>query len=105
MVFTIAYYLISLCVNVGTRGFDLDAHRELVASWHPSRYPSLDVFLPVCGEPLAVLHNTWVHVLNSSGPTRVPRPPTSSTTEPTSASGRWPRTSGSAASRAPTAAG
>ena len=26
------------------------------------RYPSLDVFLPVCGEPLPVLHNTWVHV-------------------------------------------
>jgi len=60
--FTIAYYAISLCVNFGTRGFDLAAHRKLVASWCPSRYPSLDVFLPVCGEPLTVLHNTWVHV-------------------------------------------
>ena len=60
--FTIAYYVISLCVNVRTRGFDEAAHRKLVASWSPSRYPSLDVFLPVCGEPLAVLYNTWVHV-------------------------------------------
>ena len=49
-------------MNAGNRGFDLEAHRELVASWRPSRYPSLDVFLPVCGEPLAVLHNTWTHV-------------------------------------------
>jgi cellulose synthase/poly-beta-1,6-N-acetylglucosamine synthase-like glycosyltransferase len=60
--FTIAYYLISLCVNAGTRGFDLAAHARLAATWRPARYPSLDIFLPVCGEPLSVLHNTWVHV-------------------------------------------
>jgi cellulose synthase (UDP-forming) len=60
MAFTIAYYLISLCVNAGTRGFDYEAHRRLVAARWPA--PSLDVFLPVCGEPLAVLRNTWVHV-------------------------------------------
>ncbi len=62
MIFTIVYYIISLCVNVRTRGFDLAAHHKLVASWQPVRYPSLDIFLPVCGEPLAVLHNTWAHV-------------------------------------------
>ncbi len=60
--FTIVYYLISLCINAGTRGFDQAAHRKLVASWRPTRYPSLDIFLPVCGEPLAVLRNTWLHV-------------------------------------------
>jgi cellulose synthase (UDP-forming) len=60
--FTLAYYLISLCVNFGTRGFDQAAHDKLVASWQPGAYPSLDVFLPVCGEPLGVLYNTWVHV-------------------------------------------
>jgi cellulose synthase (UDP-forming) len=60
--FTVAYYVISLCVNFGTRGFDQAAHDRLVASWQPPRYPSLDIFLPVCGEPLAVLHNTWAHV-------------------------------------------
>lgn len=62
LTFTIAYYVISLCVNVRTRGFDLEAHRKLVAAWRPARHPSLDIFLPVCGEPLAVLHNTWAHV-------------------------------------------
>ena len=62
ILFTMVYYVISLCVNFGTRGFDLVAHRRLVASWRPDRYPSLDIFLPVCGEPLRVLNNTWVHV-------------------------------------------
>lgn len=60
---TIAYYVISLLVNAGTRGFDQDAHSRLVASWRPARYPTLDIFLPVCGEPLTVLYNTWEHVL------------------------------------------
>jgi cellulose synthase (UDP-forming) len=62
IVFTLTYYVISLCVNFGTRGFDIAAHRRFVASWRPPVYPSLDVFLPVCGEPLDVLHNTWAHV-------------------------------------------
>jgi cellulose synthase/poly-beta-1,6-N-acetylglucosamine synthase-like glycosyltransferase len=60
--FTILYYLVSLCVNFSTRGFDMDAHRVLVAWWRPRVYPSLDVFLPVCGEHPDVLRNTWVHV-------------------------------------------
>jgi cellulose synthase (UDP-forming) len=62
IVFTLAYYVISLCVNLGTRGFDLDAHRRLVRSWRPDSYPSLDIFLPICGEELDVLANTWEHV-------------------------------------------
>jgi cellulose synthase/poly-beta-1,6-N-acetylglucosamine synthase-like glycosyltransferase len=62
IVFTVAYYVISLYVNLGTHGFDQLAHRNLVSSWRPSRYPSLDVFLPVCGEPTTVLANTWSHV-------------------------------------------
>ena len=37
--FTTGYYLISLCVNAGTRGFDFEAHRELVRTWWPTRYP------------------------------------------------------------------
>lgn len=62
IIFTVIYYIISLCVNFGTRGFDQMAHRELVSSWQPLRYPSLDIFLPVCGEPLRVLSNTWAYV-------------------------------------------
>lgn len=58
-VFTTAYYLISLWVNLGTRGFDLPAHERLVDAWRPAAYPSLDVFLPICREAPEVLHNTW----------------------------------------------
>jgi cellulose synthase (UDP-forming) len=60
--FTVLYYLISLCVNFGTRGFDLVAHRALVNAWRPASYPSLDIFLPVCGEPVEILQNTWRYV-------------------------------------------
>ena len=60
--FTLAYYVISLIVNFGTKGFDMDAHHRRVRDWRPRSYPTLDVFLPVCGEPVEVLRNTWVHV-------------------------------------------
>ncbi|WP_229071650.1 glycosyltransferase family 2 protein [Actinoplanes sp. DH11] len=60
--FTVAYYLISLAVNAFTPGFDMSRHRELVQRWKPAQYPSVDVFLPVCGEALEVLENTWRHV-------------------------------------------
>jgi cellulose synthase (UDP-forming) len=63
VLFTILYYLISLCVNFGTKGFDIAAHRRLTESWRPADYPTLDVFLPVCGEDLAVLRNTWLNVV------------------------------------------
>lgn len=62
LAFTVVYYLVSLRVNAFTRDFDLDEHRRLVREWRPERYPSVDVFLPVCGEPIEVLHNTWTHV-------------------------------------------
>jgi cellulose synthase (UDP-forming) len=62
VLFTIAYYVLSLCVNAGTREFDQARHRALVDGWHPARYPSLDIFLPICGEPAAVLANTWTYV-------------------------------------------
>jgi cellulose synthase (UDP-forming) len=51
-------------------GFDFAAHRRLVATWHPVTYPSVDVFLPVCGEPVAVLRNTW----EKCGPCPLPLP-------------------------------
>ncbi|HUN33843.1 MAG TPA: cellulose synthase catalytic subunit [Trebonia sp.] len=60
--FTAAYYVISLAVTAGTRGFDIERHRRLVRRWRPACYPSVDVFLPVCGEPLEVLRNTWSSV-------------------------------------------
>lgn len=44
------------------RGFDLDLHNARVRSWRPRHYPDVDVFLPICGEPIEVLGNTWAGV-------------------------------------------
>uniref|UniRef100_UPI003EBEED0B glycosyltransferase family 2 protein n=1 Tax=Streptomyces tabacisoli TaxID=3156398 RepID=UPI003EBEED0B len=62
LLFTVVYYLVSLRVNGFSRDFDLKRHRRLVRGWRPEAHPSVDVFLPVCGEPIQVLHNTWRHV-------------------------------------------
>ncbi|MEU1198589.1 glycosyltransferase family 2 protein [Streptomyces sp. NPDC005813] len=62
LAFTLLYYLISLRVNLFSRDFDLGRHRRLVGDWRPDTPPTVDVFLPVCGEPIEVLHNTWTHV-------------------------------------------
>ena len=54
-----AYQVISLPVNFTGRGFDLTAHQARIRAWQPDRYPSVNIFLPVCGEPIDLLRNTW----------------------------------------------
>ena len=48
------------------RGFNFDDHQRLVDEWRPETYPSVDVFLPVCGEPVDVVRNTWKYVAEMS---------------------------------------
>ena len=55
----VIYQMISLPVNFTGRGFDLAAHRARIQTWQPPRYPSVDIYLPICGEPIEVLRNTW----------------------------------------------
>jgi len=43
-------------------GFDVERHIERIRSWRPRTYPAVDVYLPICNEPLAVIRNTWVGV-------------------------------------------
>jgi cellulose synthase (UDP-forming) len=58
----VIYQAISLPVNFAGRGFDLARHRARTAAWHPARYPDVDIFLPICGEPTELLRNTWTAV-------------------------------------------
>ena len=58
----IVYQLISLPVNFACRGFDLAAHQVRVRGWRPPSYPGVDIFLPICGEPIELLRNTWTAV-------------------------------------------
>lgn len=63
--------VITFVVGVGSRDEDPEEHRARVAGGAP---PSpIDVFLPVCGEPIAILRNTWTYVqrLQWDGPLRV----------------------------------
>jgi cellulose synthase/poly-beta-1,6-N-acetylglucosamine synthase-like glycosyltransferase len=62
MLMGIAIFLIPLLTDGLSRGFALAEHRRLTGSWQPRWYPSVDIFLPVCGEPIEVLRNTWNHV-------------------------------------------
>lgn len=60
--FSVAYYLISILVNIGTPSFDLARHNRLVAEMRAIAPPSVDVFLPICGEKPEILRNTWHYV-------------------------------------------
>lgn len=69
---TLLYYLIALAVAspVG-RDFNIARHRQLVAAWRPGRYPSVDVFLPVCGEPIEIIENAWSYTSQLRWPGRL----------------------------------
>ena len=56
------YQVVSLPVNFTGTSFDLAVHNERVRRWRPRRYPDVDIFLPICGEPIEVLNNTWTGV-------------------------------------------
>jgi cellulose synthase (UDP-forming) len=55
----LCYQALSLPVNFTGAGFDLTGHQARVRAWRPVSYPAVDIFLPICGEPLEVLRNTW----------------------------------------------
>lgn len=44
------------------------SHEQKVAGWTPSTHPSIDVYLPVCGEDVRVLANTFGHVARLEWP-------------------------------------
>jgi cellulose synthase/poly-beta-1,6-N-acetylglucosamine synthase-like glycosyltransferase len=43
-------------------GFDWAEHQLRVHAWSPARYPDIDIYLPICAEPIEVLRNTWTAV-------------------------------------------
>jgi cellulose synthase (UDP-forming) len=56
------YVILSLAANFTGRNFDYAAHRARVESWRRPSYPEVDIHLPICGEPISILRNTWIHV-------------------------------------------
>ncbi len=58
----VVYQAVSIPMNFAGQSFDHAEHRRLVARWRPAAYPTVDIFLPTCGEPMEVLRNTWTGV-------------------------------------------
>ena len=63
----VIYQATSLPVNFAGSGFDLDAHQARIQAWRPASYPDVDIYLPICGEPVDLLRNTWTAVLGLIG--------------------------------------
>jgi cellulose synthase (UDP-forming) len=55
-------FAMSMPLGLTGHGFDITRHHALVQAWRPERYPDVDILLPVCGEPIEVLRNTWTAV-------------------------------------------
>jgi cellulose synthase (UDP-forming) len=54
--------VVNFWLRTGRPRLTLADHRERVARWRGTPEPSVDVFLPTCGEPLDVLENTYRYV-------------------------------------------
>jgi cellulose synthase (UDP-forming) len=53
---------LSLPLSFTGRGFDIALHQTRVRTWRPREYPVVDIFLPICYEPIEILRNTWTGV-------------------------------------------
>jgi cellulose synthase (UDP-forming) len=64
LIFLTVYYLSSFGLNLFYRRFDLKKHFSLVETYWSGveTNPSLDIFLPICGEDDAILRKTWDNV-------------------------------------------
>jgi cellulose synthase (UDP-forming) len=62
----------ALSVDLRRRRIDRSDHWKLVSDWRPVAR-SVDIFLPTCGEDVAVLRNTYEHVaaIDWFGPVRI----------------------------------
>jgi cellulose synthase (UDP-forming) len=66
LVVSFAGVMLSLISGMNKRRDTLESHFDLITAWEQvtaqSEIPTIDVFLPSCGEDLAVLRNTFTHV-------------------------------------------
>lgn len=58
----VGYMILTHYATTRKRRFSRMDHERIVEFWSPEVVPSIDVFLPSCGEELDVLRNTYVHV-------------------------------------------
>ncbi len=57
------YHLLSYTLNLYYRRFNLTRHKARIKKyWNEHSEPTVDIFLPICGEDIVVLDNTWKNV-------------------------------------------
>ena len=56
------YLILSYFIGITGKGFDLEAHNNYPE--HLDYTPTIDVYLPTCGEPIEILANSYLHVRN-----------------------------------------
>jgi cellulose synthase (UDP-forming) len=62
--YIVFYNILSKIIQLYYKKFDLGYHHSLKLAWaKKEQFPTVDIFLPVCGEPIDVLLNTWDGVL------------------------------------------
>ncbi|KAG7005320.1 hypothetical protein G7Y79_00020g048480 [Physcia stellaris] len=70
-IFVTQFYLFtSLFIPIIGKPFDFQGHQKLLEDIRltEDKAPKVDVFLPVCNEPLELLENTWRHVVKVQYP-------------------------------------
>ncbi len=65
---SIAWSIVSFVTTFPSRRDSQPSHDLRVALYKPQEYPSVDIFLPSCGEALEVIANTFHHVRNMQWP-------------------------------------
>lgn len=59
------YHILSFGVNATFKKFNIKKHEEQKDEfWKNGNNPTVDVFLPICGESIKTLKNTWQNVAN-----------------------------------------
>jgi cellulose synthase/poly-beta-1,6-N-acetylglucosamine synthase-like glycosyltransferase len=67
---TIYPILSYLIIGFWGKDFDYEEHLTILAN-HSTYHPTVDVYLPCCGEPFSVLRNTWIYISRLDYPTRL----------------------------------
>lgn len=58
---SLIYILISYSIGLLGKSFNLEEHQKIIEAGKDFK-PSVDVYLPVCGENFEIIKNTWQHV-------------------------------------------
>ena len=59
VLFIVTYLIISTAINLFYQPFDVELHDKHVDGFWGGPVPSIDVYLPICGEDIRVVQNTW----------------------------------------------